>query len=105
MSKRPAGAYSTVQPLNLSSERTRFLAEAEEYESGRTSRTPTDPLFEYADMDDCNAACPTVPCSCARAKLWHEYGEELVVNGCLLVCYVCVVFVFVCVCVCCVYVL
>jgi hypothetical protein len=77
---RPVGAYNTVQPLNLSSERARFLAEAEEYESGRTSRPPTDPVFEYADMEDCNHACPTVPCTCARAKLWHEYGERACVQ-------------------------
>lgn len=72
---RPAGAYGTVQPTNLAFERDRFLAEAAEYEAGRTQRLPVDPVFTYADMDGCEEACPAVMCTCARGKLWQEYGE------------------------------
>ena len=73
-SQRPVGAYSAVQPLNLAAEKQRFLAAAAEYEAGRSTRRPDDPQFEYADSESCERACPAVACTCARYKLWQDYG-------------------------------
>eukprot|EP00960_Hanusia_phi_P049075 759342-Hanusia_phi.AAC.3 len=72
--RRPDCAYSSVQPINVDEERERFLKQAKEYDSGRRKRPPEDPIFEYADSADCEMACPAVPCSCARAKLWEDFG-------------------------------
>eukprot|EP00961_Rhodomonas_salina_P267836 3618778-Rhodomonas_salina.3 len=71
---RPAGAYNVVQPLNLSSEREAFLRSASAFEAGLQKTPPKDPEFEYADGDACVEGCPAVPCTCARAKMWEEFG-------------------------------
>jgi hypothetical protein len=73
-SLRPIGAYSTVQPMNLAMEKKKFLDAALEYEAGRSSCPPADPHFEYAESDRCEKACPAVPCTCSRYKLWQDYG-------------------------------
>ena len=73
--KRPNGAYGTVQPLNHAAERERFLSEARDYEETLTrTQPPADPQFTYADMDKCDVACPSKACTCARGRLWHEFG-------------------------------
>ena len=73
-SLRPVGAYSTVQPTNLAAEKEKFLAAAADFEAGRRRSPPDDPVFEYAESDRCEAACPAVPCTCSRFKLWQDYG-------------------------------
>ena len=73
-SLRPVGAYSTVQPTNLAKEKEKFLAAAADFEAGRRRCPPDDPLFEYAESDRCEKACPAAPCTCSRFKLWQDYG-------------------------------
>ncbi|EKX53597.1 hypothetical protein GUITHDRAFT_100581 [Guillardia theta CCMP2712] len=72
--RRPNCAYSSVQPINVDEEREKFLKKAKEYECGSRKRRPEDPIFEYADSAECEMACPAVPCSCSRAKMWEEFG-------------------------------
>ena len=44
---------------------------------GAAERAPADPIFEYADMEGCVPGCPLAPCSCARWRLWDDYGAPL----------------------------
>lgn len=74
-SKRPNGAYGTVQPLNIAAERERFLLEAAQHEEGTRAQPPSDPQFVYADSDRCQETCPAMSCTCARGRMWAEYGE------------------------------
>jgi hypothetical protein len=70
-SLRPVGAYSAVQPTNLSKQKQMFLEQAREFEAGQRHSPPDNPMFEYADSHGCEPSCPSVPCTCSRYKLWQ----------------------------------
>ena len=50
---------------------------AHTHAQGAAERAPADPIFEYADMEGCVPGCPLAPCSCARWRLWDDYGAPL----------------------------
>jgi len=41
---------------------------------GGRAEPPRDPIFEYADEAGCSPGCPAAACTCARGRLWADFG-------------------------------